>query len=406
LLSKLKSVYSNSEFFKNVFYQMVGIGLAQLLPFAVTPVLTRLYSEADFALYTSFFAVASILVVGVGGRYQFAIVLPQKNTEAIRIFTLSIYLTIAYTVLLIVVSIIVGAFLTNPLSHSVYYIPYLSVRNKTFLHNATAKVLQSVFYVVPTILMGVLNLTSVGLIAGRIFGVIGSWFFLQRKSMIKPVFTKIRSLYQVAGKYKDYPKYGLIPAFLDIASVQGLALILTEFYSVSDLGYFGLTALVLSAPLGLVGGSFKDVFYQKITALINSKDFHRALSFFYRSALGLLLLGLPICLAIRFWGVEIFKIVFGDKWARSGELAALLSFSFLIQLIVSPLSSVFNAATKLKTASVWQSVYFVTTFSTLGLCATYFKLSLDKLIFVYVVHEIVLYSAYFLLEIRTLKKLS
>ncbi len=415
----MKRKIFNSEFLGNVSYQMIGTGLAQVLPFAVSPLLTRLYSEQDFALFTSFFAWASILVVGVGGRYQFAIVLPSKDAEAHNLFTLSIYITFIYSALLMLGSIGIGSFFNDQLGSSIYFIPlyvflfgiwtsfsYLSVRRKTFFHNATAKVFQSIIYILTSVVFGLVKLTNLGLILGRLFGLAASWLYLQRISVKKIDFIKIDDLKTVAKKYVDYPKYGLIPAFLDTASVQGIVLVMTRFYATNDLGYFGLTTLVLSAPIGLIGGSFKDVFYQKMTSLITSNSYQQARGFFLKSALGLLVLGLPICLTIYFFGPDIFKFVFGHKWERSGYFASILSLSFLIQLVVSPLSSIFNAANKLKVASLWQTLYFITTFITLGVSSYVLKLSAEELLVVYVIHEIILYLIYFILQYRTLNHLS
>jgi len=408
--------FLKSEFFKNISYQVVGTALSQLILFGATPILTRVYTENEFALYTSFFSLATILTVGVGGRYQFAIVLPEKDEEAVHVFALSNYITIAYSIVLAVLALATGFFAPDWLGVTAYFIPlyvlvfgiwtsfsYLSVRHKTFLHNATAKVLQSIAYVGVSIGLGVSKITGLGLVIGRVAGAVVSWAYLYRKSSIKMKRTNTAELKAVAEKYIAYPKYGLIPAFLDVASVQGIILILTKFYSHDDLGYFGLTSLVLSVPLAFVSSSFRDVFFREMTTLINSGNINQARRVFLKSAAGLLIMGLPICLVIQFWGVEIFKIVFGERWARAGEFATLVSVSYLVQLIVSPLSAVFNATHRIKTLSFWQALYFVSTFLTLGICAGILKLDVERLLLVYVVHECVLYSIYFFLQYRVMK---
>jgi len=410
--------FAESEFFRNVSFQMIGTGLAQLLPFAVTPILTRMYTEADFAVFTTFFSIAGILVVGAGARYQYAIVLPKEDSEAIQIFNLSVCITIIYSILLLVGVALFHTMISHAMGNGVYFIPLyillfglwtsfsiLSVRAKSFFQNAVAKVIQSFSYILSAIGLGIMQFTFFGLIIGKILGVFFSWIYLMKKSSVGFHFGDPISLKRVAYKYQDYPKYGLIPAFMDVASVQGLVLILARFYSINDLGYFGLTNLVLSAPLGLIGGSFKDVFYQKIASLINDKEFETALSFFKKSVAGLFLIGLPVCLIIFFFGADIFKLVFGNKWGRSGDFAAILSASFLIQLVVSPLSTVFNAANKVRIASIWQVLYFFSTFVTLGICASLLELQVEELLIVYVVHEVVLYSIYLFLQYWTLKKL-
>lgn len=417
--SNIKSL-SKSEFLKNVSFQMLGVGIAQLLPLLATLILTRLYTEEDFAGYTSFIAIGSIFAVGAGARYQYAIMIPEKNSEAVKVFSLSVYLTFAYSLLLVLVVLVITFFnIDFKIGHNIYLIPLyvlffgiwnafsnLSIRYKKFKQNSISKVLQSLIYVSSSIVFGLCKPIFNGLVLAKIIGVLSSIFYLFKKSVILLEFPKIKSLNKVAKKYSDYPKYGLLPAFLDIASVQGIVLILTWFYTKEDLGYLGLTLLILSAPLSLVGTSFKEVFYQKITYFINAREFAKGIRFFKNSALGLLLVGIPICLIILFLGEELFSFAFGDNWIKSGTFASILSFSFLIQLIVSPLSSVFNAANKLKVASYWQILYFITTFSTLGMFAYVLKFEVIELLYVYVIHEIILYSVYFILQYNTLKKLN
>ncbi|TMM58952.1 hypothetical protein FEE95_05835 [Maribacter algarum] len=404
---------------RNVSSQMIGTGIAQALPFAVTPILTRLYSEKEFALYTSFFAIAGVFEVVSGGRYQFAIVIPKEEDKANRIFALSIYLTILYSVLLFLVTLVVPEDNGFKIGKALYFVPLhvlffgiwssfsnLSIRHKTFKDNAVAKVLQSFFYVLTSIGLGLTNFTLYGLVVGKITGFLSSWVYLFKRSNIKAAFVQWSSLKGVAKEYIDYPKYGIIPTFLNTISIQAIILVLAKFYGTDDLGHFGLTTLVLGAPMGLIGASFKDVFYQKIAYMINTDGaIDLSVKFFKKSALGLFAIGLPICAILYFFGPQLFSFVFGDTWERAGTFASILAFSFLVKLVASPLSSVFNAVNRLKIASIWQTFYFITTFITLGICAYYLKLDVETLFLVYVVHECILYGLYLVLQYKTLKGL-
>jgi O-antigen/teichoic acid export membrane protein len=390
--------------------------MAQALPFLATPLLTRLFTEEDFATYTSFFAVASIFAVAVGGKYQLAIVLPKAEEDANKIFILSIYLTIGYALLIALLLPFFHGFFPKGLQNVLYYVsPYVlffgiwsayinvSIRHKTFTTNAFAKVLQAIGYIGAAIGIGVSKFLAFGLVIAKITGTVVSWLFLSYKSPIGFKLFPFRNLKEVAKTYIDYPKYGIWPAFLNTISLQALVLILTKFYTTGDLGYFGLTFMVLSAPLALIGASYKDVFYQKIASLMNAKQYEEALTFFKKSALALLVMGTPVCLALYFFGESLFGFVFGEKWSRSGEFASILAFSFVVKLVVSPLSSIFNATNTLRTASKWQVLYFISTFVTLVYCAGFLKLPVEELLVVYVVHEIVLYTVYFFMQHRMIK---
>lgn len=398
---------------------MLGTAIAQILPFAATPILTRIYSEEDFATYTTFFAVATVLNVFMGGRYQYAIVIPKNDVQAIRIFSLSVYITLVFCLIAQIIVLVPKVQEVLKLDSTIYLIPVyllffgiwssfsnLSIRHKKFKINAVSKVFQSFFYVLSSIVLGLMNFLLTGLIIGKITGIFTSWFYLFKKSNIKLKVVKLAKLKEVAQIYKDYPKYGILPAFLNTFSSQAIILVLTKFYSTESLGYFGLTVLVLTAPLALIGVSFKDVFYQKIAFLINAEeDFSKAYVFFKKSVLILFGIGLPICLVIYLLGPQLFSFVFGSKWKVSGEYASILAVGFLIKLVASPLSSVFNALNKLKIASIWQTLYFISTCSTFAIAAYFLKVEVKSLLIIYVVHDCILYLIYLGLQTHTLKSL-
>lgn len=394
----------------------MGTGIAQVLPFLATPLLTRLFAEEDFALYTSFFAVASIFAVAVGGKYHLAIVLPKAEDDANKIFMLSVYLTVGYTLAIALFLPLFHRFFPENLRNVLYYVPLyvlffgvwsayinVSIRHKTFTNNAIAKVLQAIGYIVAAIGLGFSKFMAFGLVIAKITGTVASWLFLSQKSPTHFKLMPIRDLKEVAKTYVDYPTFGIWPSFLNTISLQALVLILTKFYTTDDLGYFGLTFMVLSAPLALIGTSYKDVFYQKIAVLMSENRNREALAFFKKSALALLFMGLPIGLILYLFGEPLFGFVFGEQWSRSGVFASILAFSFVMKLVVSPLSSIFNATNTLRIASKWQVLYFISTFVTLGYCAAILSLPVEQLLVVYVIHEIILYGIYFLIQQRTLR---
>ena len=344
-----------------------------------------------------------------------AIVLPKERSEALRVFALSNFISIVYVVIFCIG--ILGFFYIDVFHFEdyFYFIPiyvlffgfwsgqtYLSIRDKTYRHNAFAKVVQSVSYISSALLLGLSGLKLYGLVIGKILGLIISWFFLHKKSDIKLSYVSFKKLKKAAKKYIDFPKYGVAPSFLNTLSAQALILILTRYYTETELGRYGLTYMILSAPLGLIGTSFKDVFYQRIASQFSNHNYKLALSFFNKSAVLLLVLGLPVCIVILLFGKEIFSFVFGSSWEQSGVFASIMALGFLSKLIASPLSAIFNASNKLKIASVWQITYFITTFTTLGISAIFLKADVILLMYIYVVHEIILYSLYFVLEYRTL----
>jgi O-antigen/teichoic acid export membrane protein len=395
----------------------MGTGTSQLLPFLATPLLTRLFDASDFALYTSFFAIATILAVCVGGKYHMAIILPKSNKRAGQLFWLSVYITIAFSIGLLILSLSYGNFVDD-LNGALFFIPlyilffgiwngfiYSSIRLKRFKINAWAKVIQSASYIASALILGVFNISQFGLIIAKITGVLGSILYLRKIIPVTGNWPTLRTLNKVAYDYRDYPKFGIWPSLLNTASSQALVLVLTQFYTTADLGQYGLTYMILSVPLTLIGNSFKDVFYQKIADLNNQAKPDMAMKLFKASTWALLSLALPLFLILMFFAEPIFSFLFGSEWTRAGYFASILSISLGIRLVVSPLSSVFNATNSLRLASIWQTTYFVTTFATLGLGSWWLEMDLIDLLYLHVVHEVVLYTGYYLLEYKMIAKL-
>ncbi|MEW4922381.1 lipopolysaccharide biosynthesis protein [Algibacter sp. 2305UL17-15] len=407
-----------SEFLSNLSTQMLGTGIGQVVPLLIMPLLTRLYSEEEFGLFSSFLAYSAVLIVATGGRYYVAIILPKKEKEALKVFSLSIILTILYTLFLFIVCLIIFYCLPNSLNAYglIFFIPIyvglfglwqsffnLSVRGKRFELTASSKVIQATGYATISSLLGFV-LTPIGLVIGKISGVVFSLYHLKTRLKLTKETYNLKNLKEVAITYSDYPKYSILPTFLDTLSIQSLVFLIGYYYTQTELGFYGLTNMCLMAPLGLVGISFRDVFYQRITHLINAEQIKEAKNFFLKSTLILASIGVFIGAVLFFMGEPVFSLVFGEKWSMSGKLASILSISLIFKLTVSPLSSVLNATNNVRTISLWQTIYFVTTFSTLLLTILYFRADIYLLLKVYVLHEAILYSFYYFLQFNSLKQ--
>src|SRR5690349_9010550 len=71
---------------------MAGTGVAQLLALLAAPVLTGLLSPERLGGFAVFSAVAVAIGVIATGRYEYAIVLPEKDNDAANVFALVVLL--------------------------------------------------------------------------------------------------------------------------------------------------------------------------------------------------------------------------------------------------------------------------------------------------------------------------
>ena len=70
---------SLSEYSKNVLTLLSGTVIAQALPILFAPVLTRIFSPEEFAVYGVYIAVVMFCTVLSSGRYELAIILPEDD---------------------------------------------------------------------------------------------------------------------------------------------------------------------------------------------------------------------------------------------------------------------------------------------------------------------------------------
>ena len=68
-----------SELVRNILILMTGSTIAQAIPIAISPLLTRLYTPEDFGILALYISIASILAVIISMRYEIAIVQPVKD---------------------------------------------------------------------------------------------------------------------------------------------------------------------------------------------------------------------------------------------------------------------------------------------------------------------------------------
>lgn len=401
-----------SDYFKNIFVQIMGTGFAQLIPFLITPLLSRVFSKQDFAIYTSFMAVVAILSVACGGRYQYAIVLPKKNEEAEKVYLISIFINLFYAIILQIIAFFLFAFSLDVfnLKNTVILVPLyilfqglwlsttnLAIRQKRFGKNAIAKITQTSSNASSTLLFGFFSISN-GLIFGKIIGLIVSVIFQIKLLPMKSYSQSLLSLKVVIKKYVSFPKHTIYPSFLNAFSTQAPVFFISEAFTEDILGYYGFTVLVIAGPLSIVSMSFRDVFYQKISEVYHSQGIEKVFKIYKTNLLVLVAIGLPIVLILFFFGEPIFSVIFGKAWNQSGVFSSILVLGLAIKFVVSPLSVIFNVTDTLKTLKIWQITYFFTSIITLTLLSYYFDFSILLFLKFYVIHEIILYLFYLFLQ--------
>ena len=79
------SVYAN-----NIIKLFSGTMLSQIIVFVSAPLITRIFEPSEFGIFALFISILSILSAISCFKYDSAIILPQKENEALSLLVISV----------------------------------------------------------------------------------------------------------------------------------------------------------------------------------------------------------------------------------------------------------------------------------------------------------------------------
>jgi O-antigen/teichoic acid export membrane protein len=332
-----------SAFVRNVLVVMSGTGLAQVLGFACSPVISRLYSPQDFGVFGSYGAIVGVIGAGVTLEYSQAIMLPKERGNALGLFVVSCISTLAVTVLCLVGCLFVPATVSGVLGISQPAVLMLlvlavlvsginracqawCVRVKAFKHTATSQVVRSFTSNSLQIGWGVLKAGAAGLITSSIVADVASTVNLARVvlSDIKksPPRFRLAELLRLASEYRDFPMYSTSENVINALSTGLPVLLLAHYYGVAVAGAYSFGVRLVSIPMGLVTTALRQVLFQKACETHNTGG--SLLELYFRVAIGLFIIAAIPSLIVVIWSPVLFAWAFGEQWRVAGEYARYL----------------------------------------------------------------------------------
>lgn len=370
----LKRILPRSKFGRGVMTLMTGTSLAQALPIALSPILTRIYTPEEFGVFALYMSICAILAVLVTGKYELAVVIPKYDSEAINLVALTIVVSLITSLILLGIVLVWNERLVNLLGHSeigawLYLTPITTLilgcyhalnfwanRRTRYKSMAVSRVIQSGATGGAQLGAGVSKIGLLGLILGQMIGQLLSTLFLAKslsydeRRLLGRI--SIRRMRHAARKYIAYPKYMMPGQFMSVGATELPLLLLTVLFGAGTAGFYSLAQRVMAAPLSLVASAIGDVYRQKAAEQYAKQG--ECLDIFLMSIKRLLLFALLPILPVLLFGPEIFAFIFGESWREAGEIAILLSVLTFFQTVSSPLSSTILLPGWLSVDFFWQ----------------------------------------------------
>ncbi|SDD94534.1 oligosaccharide flippase family protein [Riemerella columbipharyngis] len=408
-----------SEFSRNVLTLITGTTVAQMIPILVSPILTRIYTPEDFGILALFISVSTILSSMICGRYELAIILPEKEEDAINILALGFILAAFLSFVLFLIVVLFHHTLASALGNLkieiwLYFIPlviftlgvfsllnYYNNRKKYYEDLAKATVLRSIVLSIVQILGGFFYKGAGGLVIGQIISSFSANLKLVKNiSKDKVLISKINKnhILTVANKYKRFPQFSMWSALANNMGFQFYNVLVSAYYSSKTLGFYSMSNRVLGMPATLVGGAMAQVFFQH--AAEEKQKTGLTKSIFIKTLKKTLIISLPTFLIIFLIIEDLFALVYGESWRVAGSYVKIVTPMFFIRFNVVTVSNVMNIYGKEKALLIWQIALCLIALLSIFTCS-YLKypfeislyamsigLSLNYLILLYMVYNL------------------
>ncbi len=355
----------NSDFAKSVSTLVTGTVFSQIIVFALSPVISRLYTpeeNANFSIYVRIIVFVSTLATA---RFESALVLPRRHEHAFSLYRLIVRLIIISFFLSILFSVVYVFFGLKKTDESFIYlmIPFgfvplcmmnigngWAMRLGQFKEISRLRMLNSLSMNLSNVLFGFLGFGYKGLILGYVIGVSlpGAWF-TRKYHLLKLKYQdfSLRKRRKVIGKtYIEFPKVNLPHALMDITRELLIVFFILLFYTKNDLGSYDFSFKMLKLPLTVIGGAIGQVYFQKIA--IKKNEGESLYQITLQTMRNLFLISIVPFSILFLWGEDLFSFVFGEEWSKAGQYSQRMAPWLMMNLVVSPVSQLPIVMGKLK----------------------------------------------------------
>ncbi len=351
------AVFLSSETTKNSATLLSAGVMVQVIALLIYPIITRLYAPEDFGLVSLFLSITGILSLFATAEFQYSIVLPKSESKAIACFCVGLFITLAVVAMLVCMlpfsHQIANIFNAPNLAQWYWSVPvfvflsgiwtllnYWYTRHKQFRSVGRYQITQSVTNAVSKCVFGYAGLLSGGLILSAII----SPFIALCVSIARTFKGDLHSLLSarkedcklVAKEYKNFPKYSLPRALVNSVSRGLPILLLTPYFGLSEIGYFGMALTLGFSPITMISNSLYQVFYQKTAEQVQQRESVRSfLCKFIKTTLSFIVPGFALLYIIL---PDFTEFLLGEGWHVSGEYIRIMLVWIGLTAIVSPLS--------------------------------------------------------------------
>ncbi|MFS2162733.1 oligosaccharide flippase family protein [Variovorax sp. Root434] len=415
LRARLRSM-NRTGFARSVGVLVGGTAFAQAFSILVLPLVTRLYTPADFSVLAVFASILSIVSVAACLRLEIAIPLPEDDEDAANLLAVALCTCTIVAVLAGVViwcfpaqiTALVGQPALRPylwllpigiwLGSAYAAVQFWATRKKRFSGIAKTRMTQAIGGAGTQIGMGWAGLAPLGLLVGQVVnsgaGLLGLGRVALRED--RTAFQRVNwsGMSRVFRKYDRFPKYSTFEAFANSASIQLPVLFIAGIAVGPEAGYLMLAMRAMAVPMGLIGAAVSQVYLSRAPEELRAR---RLSGFTLQIIGGLAKSGVGPLLFAGIVSPTFFPLIFGEKWLRAGELVAWMTPWFVMQFLASPISMTLHVTGNQRSALNLQLFGLLLRVGSVVLAGLWMQ---SRIVEVYAVSGFIFYSLYLYVVVR------
>ena len=340
---------------------LMGTAAARVVGVLTLPVLSRIYSPADFGFFVSFTAILTAIAPLVTLRFASAIPLVRTEQAAGTVAALAAFCLAGTSILLAMAcgAILYGGWEVRGIAPTVAMVTLLvaayilsglyeiqsnlAIRHRLYKKLASVSIRQSISTSSIKIFSGLLSLKPEGLIIGHVLGLSSGLVVLWKAladSSVKIHFKSKRIFHFIAHLWQ-FPVFRLPSQLLLAFSAQMPILFAASNYDISSAGHFGVAISLLNSVIGLAAISFGQAFYGEIASVFRT-DRGRVASITFRIQIRLLAMGSIFSLLVFLFSPSIIRLFLGNDWKDTGIILAYLAPFMAFQFASTPVIRVMD----------------------------------------------------------------
>ena len=334
--------------------------LLMLLPLIVTPILSRLYSPADYGDWGVFSSVFYVINSFLFLSYENTIVKSGNEEEVPNLIGICVIVSsivILLTVLTFTIGKLIGVefFCSFPsvkllvllLSAQAIHVIANNIANREKKYGlmSIANIVGGTSQAAFRVTLGVYPIVAYGLIVGNVIAQVVTTLFivvcLLRSVQIEWNYLSLKRLTNLAKVNKKFPLFDAPARFVELSLANIALIIMTFFWDKSEIGSYSMVTQFVLLPISIVGTSMGNVFYKELCESAGQPDVI-ALTTLRASKITFLLSFLPLLFFVV-GGDYLLTFVLGQKWVAAGKIAICICVYSVPLILSEPLLPIFRS---------------------------------------------------------------